>query len=99
MLDANRIQTTASALQGDLMFARTEALKRGIWVTACPSTDQVNCSGANAWEAGWIVFFDKTGNGVYDPSVGDQILKVRARPPARSPSSRRRCRRRPRRAR
>ena len=76
MLDANRIQTTASALQGDLMFARTEAVKRGIWVTTCPSTDQATCSGANAWETGWIVFYDKTGNGIYDATV-DTILKVR----------------------
>lgn len=76
MLNSNRIQTTASALQGDLMFARTEAVKRGTWVSVCPSVDLQSCVSSNNWETGWIVFFDKTGNGVYDSSV-DTILKVR----------------------
>jgi type IV fimbrial biogenesis protein FimT len=76
LINANRIQTAASGLQGDLMFARTEAVKRGTWVTVCPSADQASCSGANTWHTGWIVFYDKSGNGVYDSSV-DTILKVR----------------------
>ncbi len=76
MINANRIQTSASALQGDLMFARTEAVKRGIWVSVCASADQATCSGANTWQTGWIVFYDKAGNGVFDASV-DQLLKVR----------------------
>ena len=76
MIDANRIQTAASALQGDMMFARTEAVKRGLWVSICPSVDLTSCSTTNVWEKGWIVFFDKTGNGVYDPTV-DTLLKQR----------------------
>ena len=43
----------------------------------CPSTDQATCSGANNWQTGWIVFFDKSGNGIFDASV-DTILRVRA---------------------
>jgi len=80
MMNANRIQTAASALQGDLMFARTEAVKRGIWVSVCPSADQATCSGNNSWHTGWIVFYDKAGNGVYDANI-DTILKVRAATP------------------
>jgi len=80
MMNANRIQTAASALQGDLMFARTEAVKRGTWVSVCPSANQTTCSGANTWHTGWIVFYDKAGNGVYDANI-DTILKVRAATP------------------
>lgn len=78
MMDSNRIQTTASALQSDMMFARTEAVKRGTWVSLCPSSDQSTCTTTNAWESGWIIFYDKTGNGVFDASV-DTILKVRGK--------------------
>jgi type IV fimbrial biogenesis protein FimT len=78
MMDSNRIQTTASALQADMMYARTEAVKRGTWVTLCPSVDQATCTTANAWETGWIVFYDKAGNGVFDPSI-DTVMKVRGK--------------------
>jgi type IV fimbrial biogenesis protein FimT len=84
MMDANRIQTTASALQADMMYARTEAVKRGTWVSLCPSTDQATCTTANAWENGWIVFFDKTGNGVFDGGGVDTLLKVRGKIPGGS---------------
>lgn len=77
MMDSNRIQTTASALQGDLMYARTEAVKRGAFVSACPSTDQASCSGVNSWQGGWIVFSDANGDGTYDAAKDGPVLKVR----------------------
>ena len=79
MLNANRIQTAASALQGDMSYARTEAVKRGSWVSICPSTNQSTCDTTNAWQNGWIIFADATGNGVY--GSGDTLLKVRAKLP------------------
>jgi len=81
MLNANRVQTAASALQGDMMYARTEAVKRGMWVSICPSANQSTCdTSSNAWQNGWIVFYDAVGNGVFDSSA-DTILKVRAKLP------------------
>ncbi len=81
MLNSNRIQSAASALQGDMMYARTEAVKRGMWVSMCPSANQSTCdASSNAWQNGWIVFYDAVGNGVFDSSV-DTILKVRAKMP------------------
>ncbi len=75
MMNANRIQTAASALQGDLSYARTEAVKRGSWVSVCPSTNQATCTDANAWQTGWIVFSDTNGSGTMQ--TGDTLLKVR----------------------
>ena len=75
MMAANRIQTGASALQGDMMYARTEAVKRGSPVSICPSTDQATCSTANAWQNGWIVFVDPTAAGTVP--TGGTPLKVR----------------------
>ncbi|MCW8196100.1 prepilin-type N-terminal cleavage/methylation domain-containing protein [Proteobacteria bacterium 005FR1] len=39
---------------GDLVFARSEAVKRGTDVIVCPTTDQTNCAGTN-WDGGWLV--------------------------------------------
>ena len=75
MMNANRIQTGASALQGDMMYARTEALKRGTSVSLCPSSDQQTCTTTNVWENGWIVFTDVNASGTLQS--GDTILKVR----------------------
>lgn len=77
MMNANRIQSAASALQGDMMFARTEAIKRGSPVSLCPSSDGASCLTANTWHTGWIVFTDTTGNGVVDAAT-DTVLKIRA---------------------
>jgi len=83
MLNANRIQTAASALQGDMSYARTEAVKRGSWVAMCPSSNATSsnptCDSTNAWQNGWITFADASGNGVY--GSGDTLLKVRDKLP------------------
>ncbi len=76
MINANRVQTVSSGLQADLSYARTEAVKRGSWVTVCPSVDLATCSGANNWQTGWIVFNDDNGSGSVDAST-DKVLKVR----------------------
>ena len=82
MMNANRIQTAASALQGDMMFARTEAVKRGLWVSICPSTDQATCTTTNSWANGWIVFNDINGSGTIQ--TGDNVLRVRQKLPGGS---------------
>ncbi|MEP6502621.1 MAG: GspH/FimT family pseudopilin [Betaproteobacteria bacterium] len=78
MMGSNRVQTEASALQGDMQYARTEAIKRGSWVSLCPSADGSTCLTANTWHSGWIIFADVAGNGVYDSAADSPILKVRA---------------------
>ena len=75
MMNANRIQTSASALQGDMMFARAEAAKRGTSVSLCPSADQQTCITSTSWQSGWIVFADPTVSGT--PASTAAILKVR----------------------
>lgn len=57
----NALSTQANSLMADLRFARSEALKRGISVTLCPSTTALDagatCSGSD-WKTGWIAFID-----------------------------------------
>lgn len=64
-----------------LNLARSEAIKRGVWVALCKSSDGSSCNtstcasdGTNCWEKGWIAFVDSNANGTLDS--GEQILRV-----------------------
>lgn len=51
----NRLSSQASSIFTALNIARSEAIKLGANVTACSSTDQATCSGANDWSTGWLI--------------------------------------------
>jgi type IV fimbrial biogenesis protein FimT len=57
--------------------ARSEAIKRQGRVALCPSGDGRRCAPGNAWEAGWIVFDDRDGDGARDDD--ETILAVEPR--------------------
>ena len=63
-----RMSSEVNGLLGDLMFARSEAIKEGQFVTTCASADGATCSGSTAWNTGWIVF--SNGPNGAQPSVG-----------------------------
>jgi type IV fimbrial biogenesis protein FimT len=73
LFKTNRVQTEASSLVGDLMLARTEAVKRGQNVSVCVSSDGATCLATNTWQSGWIVFPDSaaacTGAGASNPAI------------------------------
>jgi type IV fimbrial biogenesis protein FimT len=52
-IQGNRITTSANDVVAALQFARSEAVRRGVNVTLCSSSDQSTCSGA--WTDGWVV--------------------------------------------
>jgi len=50
-----RVANETNALVGDLQYARSEAIKQGVTVSMCISTDGATCSAStNHWEAGHI---------------------------------------------
>jgi type IV fimbrial biogenesis protein FimT len=71
---SNRIATELNGLVGDLQFARSEAIKQGLPVTVCISTNGTSCTTVNNWMAGWIVFIDLNSNKVVDSS--DRVLRI-----------------------
>ena len=73
---SNRIATELNGLVGDLQFARSEAIKEGLPVTVCASTDGATCANSSTWQTGWIVFADSNGNKTVD--TGEQILRKQA---------------------
>lgn len=66
-----RLLAHASALSSVFSFARSEALKRGVPVSVCVSSNGSGCLTNGAWESGWIAYEDPAGTG----AVGT-ILKV-----------------------
>ncbi len=61
-------------------LARSEAARRGEWVTLCarqPGIDPPACTTdvATGWQAGWLLFVDRGERGVHDP--GDELVRLR----------------------
>jgi len=84
----NRMAADVNSLVTALNLARSEAIKRGVSVTACQSNNSTSatpaCSDASDWEAGWMVFVDNNNDGVCADTDSDgmcdtgggQILRV-----------------------
>jgi type IV fimbrial biogenesis protein FimT len=73
---SNRVSTEVNSLLGDLMLARSEAIKQGVNVYVCPSsTTGTGCAASsNTWQGGWIVFSDVDNSGGYNN--GDVLIRV-----------------------
>ncbi len=54
----NRITTELTQLKNDFVFAGSEALRTGLPVTVCSTSDGSSCSQSTSWNTGWIVFDD-----------------------------------------
>jgi type IV fimbrial biogenesis protein FimT len=71
---SNRISSEINALLGDMQFARSQAIKQGLTVTVCSSSDGATCNAGNVWNTGWIVFLDS--NGDQQVNNGEQVIRV-----------------------
>ncbi len=84
MSSGNRLITLNNAISGDLSVARSEAIKQGINVTVCASSDSTaptpNCNTTN-WELGWISFVDKDNDGDFINGT-DVLLSIHEALPA-----------------
>jgi type IV fimbrial biogenesis protein FimT len=84
-LQRSRITNASSDFYSDLIYARSEAMRRGKRVTICPSNDSTNPTGCSAtpsvnWSTGWIVYVENNtsssaAHGAFD--AGDEIIRVR----------------------
>jgi len=75
----SRITAKSNLLMAHVQFARHSAITLRTQVVACPSHDQLRCSGDNRWDQGWIVFIDRNNNG--EPEAADDVLRVIAPEP------------------
>ncbi len=51
----NRGASQINDLVASLSYARSEAIKRGVSVSACSSNDGGTCNGGSDWSQGWII--------------------------------------------
>jgi type IV fimbrial biogenesis protein FimT len=75
MILGNRLMTLTHETARAINLARSEAIKRGMRVSMCPSADGASCATDGRWEQGWIQFADPNGSGDFD--AGDTLLRVR----------------------
>lgn len=68
-----RMSSEINSLLGDMMYARSEAVKEGQNVTVCASGDGATCSGNSTWQTGWLVFSNPTN--AANPTAGT-VLKL-----------------------
>lgn len=77
-----RLRGSSNELASALMFARSEAIKRGYAVTVCasanPSALNPSCGISATWQQGWLVFVDHDKDGVVDGGAtpSDLVLRV-----------------------
>jgi len=69
-----RLTTQIYDFSAALNLARSEAVKRGMSVTVCPSTDQATCTNSTRWEQGWIVFVDRDADQTVDTSDPFEVI-------------------------
>jgi len=74
-IERNRREAYANQIFEDLALARSEAIKRGVPVTVCPSTNGTGCSGSTIWTDGWIIFVDLASYGTRDTNT-ETLLRV-----------------------
>lgn len=73
MILKNSVDGDRDTLFNNLIYARTEAIKRSQTVSICKSTNLTTCDATADWGDGWIVFEDSDGNGSLS---GETILRV-----------------------
>ncbi|MGQ0659059.1 MAG: GspH/FimT family pseudopilin [Chromatiales bacterium] len=71
----NRLTAETNNLVADLQYARSEAIKRRIPVTACASADLIVCAETPHWENGWMIFTDVSGT-AGERDGADELLRV-----------------------
>jgi type IV fimbrial biogenesis protein FimT len=78
LVNSSRLAAVTNDLVTALHLARSEAIKRGMRVTACKTSNAMAvspiCDTTASWQQGWLVFVDGGTTGVIDS--GDTLLQV-----------------------
>ncbi len=69
----SRVMNQARGVHTSLSAARTEAIRRGRFISVCGSSDMVDCDGE--WLAGYILFVDGAANPADAPVVQEVLFE------------------------
>jgi len=79
-----KIRAAASDVIAELALARSEAIRRGVPVSICPTTSDCSgtgtpaCSGSNNWNGNHLVFVDLAGTrGDFEPTLSPPDILLR----------------------
>jgi len=61
-IDSSNVASEVDSLSVDLAYARSEAVRQGLNVIVCSSSDGATCNNSTTWATGWIVMLP-TGGG------------------------------------
>jgi len=75
---SNRLTSTTNDLVGSLNQARSEAIRRGVRVTVCKSSDRKTCATSGNWDQGWITYFSTTPS-IATGATGETVIAVAER--------------------
>jgi type IV fimbrial biogenesis protein FimT len=76
LIDETHLTTTTNQVVASMHLARSEAIKRGVPVGVCASTDGISCSGSKDWAGGWMVFTNRGRSLPPAPGANDDIIHV-----------------------
>jgi type IV fimbrial biogenesis protein FimT len=74
-IKGSRITTQVNEFVTSMNFIRSEAVKRGVRVSMCKSSDGATCVTTGDWAQGWIVFTNQNDDANYD-GAPETILKI-----------------------
>lgn len=74
MIRDNRMVAQINSFVSSLNIGRSEAVRRGVTVTVCRSTNGTACVNSGNWNQGWLVFTDPDVDGVID--AGEEVIQV-----------------------
>lgn len=79
----NRMDAVITEFSSALYLARSEAIKRGVTVTLCSSTNGSSCNTSNTnaiagWQQGWLLFADSNADATVDNN--DSVIRVYRNP-------------------
>ena len=74
LVHEQRLTTQVNQLFTDLYLTRSEAIKRGVSMVLCKSSDNSRCTPSSTWAQGWVVFVDENENLQVDS--GEIVLRV-----------------------
>ncbi len=77
VMNNQRMTSATNEMVMSLNLAKSEAIKRVVYVSVCKSSNGVSCGAAGtSWDDGWIVFTNATVANLGSVDAGDEILRI-----------------------
>lgn len=76
VLNNQRLTAASNELVTSFNLARSEAIKRVVYVTVCKSNNGATCTPATDWADGWIIFANSSLANASTVDAGDEIIRV-----------------------